>query len=270
MKNLTVLTIAFTIPLMVNNLALAKPVSVVPDRNSATITFDPGFTAAGAPTTIGPFETGAGFPNLQLPLTTFTSVDGATSSAVGGISNLIKPNVFGLTFPTGTGVSQTVPDGISGISPAVLKIAFDVDFQLDAEGFGPLVFEYAFFPIKSVVDGAGSFTNFHVEAEFTNSVLGIMPPGINVPTTNCGDVSHNTVGIYYDNLLCLFPTYTLPGNSQTNIKGYIEFQAFDPNGAASVELVSASGFIPPSEIPIPGTLLLFSIGLTILMAKKRA
>lgn len=234
------------------NVGVAFGIPIIGPKNTATIIHNPGFPAGpGGPL---PFATPAAFPFFQYPSNTFAGgPGGASSTGVGGISHIIRPNLFGLMFPSGTGISQTAPGG--GVAPASLRIDFDVDFLLDAGGFGPPVFEFGYFPLVGTVGGgAGDFVKFTASATFTSTALGkAFGPGINLNFLNFAPGPFTNIQSFVS-----APLGPLPAMDTVNIKGFIEFQALNQSGPSDIAFSSAGGFNP---IPEPATMFLLGSGL---------
>lgn len=258
-----IIIIALTGFLLSVGVAFGIPIKIGPN-NTATIIHNPGFPAG--PGGAGPFATPAAFPFFQYPSNTFAGgPGGASSTGAGGISHVIRPNLFGLMFPSGTGIGQTAPGGGVGV-PASLRIEFNVDFLLDAGGFGPPVFEVGYFPlVGNVGGGAGDFVKFTASATFTSKGLKkVFGPGINLNFLNV------TAGPFANiQSFVSAPLGPLPANDTVNIKGFIEFQALNQSGPSDIAFSSAGGFNP---IPEPATMFLLGsglVGLVGFMRKKK-
>jgi len=259
-------------------ICLASSVEAMPavTASSTTITFDPGFIAAGAPDVVGPVAIPAAFPNYQYQGKVFNdATSGASSTATAGISTLTRPDIFGAIFPTGTGVGQTAPAGV-GLSPAKLRIDFNAVFKINDAPFGPPLFDQFYFPLAGNVGGTpGDFVSFVLDAKFTDTA------GTAFHDLTCGLVLAQP-GNFENRDICKgkFPILDplggadfLPVGDIITLSGFIEFQAKDDGlGTSSIYFAGPSGINPPPEFftPEPPALLLLALGLLGIPLKRFA
>lgn len=250
-------------------LSLASSVEAMPTvtASSTTITFDPGFVAAGAPDLVGPIAIPAAFPNYQYQGKVFNdAATGASSTATAGISTLTRPDIFGAIFPNGTGVGQTAPVG-AGLNPARLRIDFNVVFKINDAPFGPPLFDQFYFPLAGNVGGnPGDFVSFVLDAKFTDTA------GTAFHDLTCGFILAQP-GNFENRDTCKgkFPIFDplgaaafLPVGDIVTLNGFIEFRAKDDGlGTSSIYFAGPSGINPPPEFftPEPPVLLLLALGL---------
>ena len=189
-------------------------------------------------------------PNVAPPIEySGTLVDGTNSSSGwGGAATVFWPDLAGLIFPSGTGVSQDWTDA-DPHDAASLRIDFSVDYLNAGTTFGPPTFSFAYFFLAGFVS-----TNGWVEFEY----------GANFTADDNGQILGGTLGdLYRNDTPGAFNFFQFEFNDNNNfapvgslisLEGFIEFRAFDGdpiNNTSTIRLASRSGIAP---VPIPATL----------------
>ncbi|MEC9432688.1 MAG: hypothetical protein VYD87_07260 [Pseudomonadota bacterium] len=234
----------------------ARAIAVGVNASSYTISHDSGFGPTGG---LGPKAIPAWPPVIEYNQ---TLTDGTnTSQGAGGGATLVRPDLVGLGFPAGTGVSQ---DWIAGAhDEAVLRIDFDVTYDV-AGGFGPPTWSFANFGLIGQVSDGG-WVHFEYAAVFTGVPGGVLGGALSGSYTNA------TPGAFAVGLSEFhFNGAGVPDVGVINLTGYIQFEAFDGfnHDSSSILLGETSG-VMPAPLPAAAPLLAGAMGLLIL-ARRRA
>lgn len=178
------------------------------------------------------------------PVTQFNASNPAPLSAAasGGIWHLEAPDLFAISFPGGTGVSQM--DFLSTANAATLTITFSATWEMNGQ-FGPVSYGFANFPsIAGVVGaGAGSYVQFDLDATWTG---GATRDPVDFTYVN------NTPGAFniaFQDIMVTTPNFIGDGLTET-ISGTLTFTARGVEDLSSINLGQESGVLP-SPVPEP-------------------
>ena len=95
------------------------------------------------------------------------SLNGGSSSASASAGAITNSQNVGVTFSSGTGLTQTDPSNSIG-GPAQLKFQIDQEWNVTAGGFGPTAYGYVAFTLGGVVQ-AGNSASVSVDLSWTNA-----------------------------------------------------------------------------------------------------
>lgn len=204
---------------------------------SALLTFESG---AGSTTAVPVNPIPSGGPITQL--TSNSSQPGFSAAGSGGIWHLEQPDLFGLSFPANSGVSQMDLTGDPSHTYAATTIGFSANWLMNGQ-FGPVASGYANFPIISgvVAGGPGSSVQISITASFSGGAS---------RSDVVFNYSNSTPGPFSTSLYdieVLTPNFIADGLTET-IAGTISFTARGVGGLSSIALGQDSGAAPP---PVP-------------------
>lgn len=243
--------------------AAAGPIQVLPS-STVTYTHTSGFAGAAdpPPAVFGVPSTTS--PPLQFTSTVPDPLSPGYSEAEGGVSGFAFPNAAAVYFRNRTGVLQSAPAGSAG--SALLRVDFDVDFQIDALGFGPNLGWLYQIGVIGHVGGPGSFARFQVHAEAFSQQEGLFSPSIDHQETFTAPGDFSRV---YGGFAFTTPS-SLPPNDVVTIRGFMEFEARNDGGPTEVRLGAPPNFFCPQTVPEPASLTLAGVaGCGLLAARVR-
>lgn len=234
----------------------AQAVAVGVSGSSYTISHDSGF---GPTDGLGPKAIPTWPPVIEYAE---TLTDGTnTSGGWGGAATLVQPNLVGLGFPAGTGVSQ---DWILGAhDEAILRIDFLVTYDV-VGGFGPPTWSFANFGLIGTVSDGG-WVHFEYAATFTGAPGGVLGGALS------GSYDNNTPGAFSVGLSEIHTNANfVPDIGTITLAGHIQFEAFDGfnHDTSSIVLGANSGVIP-TPAPAAGALLASGLGLIAMLRRQR-
>ena len=225
---------------------------VVYTSGTVTHTFDSGIVGATEVVIDNPVKTS--FAPAAINSTINADFDG-TASASSAARHIETPSYYAIQFAPSTGVSQNdTSDSNNMTDAATLTVDFTVTWTADAGGFGPPLEGFIRFPTINwtVGSGAGSFAEFHLDAEFTGDET--RSDFIRTDTfTSLGTSGsfgfEDVEAMVADGLL--FPTQT-----QT-ITGTMIFTA---RGIGSESMISLGAVGGTTSVPEPSTFALLTLG----------
>jgi hypothetical protein len=139
-------------------------ISPWPWDNEVEITYYTGFGGPAISDVIAtPFVPLDADPPLQLDTTIWDGQNVSTAKA--GLGHYFEPCLLAVRVADATGVSQFAPSPLEGYEPASLHIELDeIEFETDAQGFGPWAWCRYFFRLSGTV-GTGGFVQFVLDLE---------------------------------------------------------------------------------------------------------
>jgi hypothetical protein len=235
----------------------AHAIAVGVAASSYTITHNSGF---GDTDGLGPQAIPVWPPVIQYNQTLVNGNNASTGA--GGAATLVRPDLVGLGFPAGTGVSQDWVDAAAHTA-AELIIDFSVTYDV-VGGFGPPTWSFANFLIGGNVSDGG-WVRFSYNATFVGAPGGLLGGAL------AGSYFNNTPGAFTVFLSELHTNGNgVPGNGTIGLNGQIKFEAYDGfnHDSSSIDLTRDEG-VTPAPVPTALPLLAAAIGGLVILQQRR-